>query len=81
MSLDISLRVAIFWTAAVLCAVAELAILRSIVRASRARAVPSAEGSAGDAVPRGRPAMELIWAVVPAVGLVFVLIMTRNAIR
>ena len=79
MSIDVSLRVAIFWVAAILCIVAEVAILRSMLRGSRAGA-GTAE-AAGASVPRGRPGMELLWAVVPAIGLVFVLIMTRDAIR
>ena len=80
MSLDISLRVAIFWIAAFLCIVAELAILRSMLRGSRTR-VASPDGDVEATVPRGRPVMELIWAVVPAVALIFVLLATRGAIR
>jgi hypothetical protein len=81
MSLDVSLRVAIFWIAAVLCIIAELAILRSMMRGSRASAPVAPDGETNAAVPRGRPAMELIWAVVPAIGLIFVLLATRGAIR
>jgi len=81
MTLDVSLRVAIFWIAAILCVIAELAILRSMLRGSRAGAGTSAEGAPDAAMPRGRPVMELIWAVVPAIGLIFVLIATRGDIR
>ena len=81
MSLDVSLRVAIFWIAAVLCIIAELAILRSMMRGSRASAPVSTGGEPDAAVPRGRPVMELIWAVVPGVALIFVLLVTRGAIR
>ena len=81
MSLDVSLRVAIFWIAALLCVVAELAILRSMRRGSRAGAGASAGNPSDAAMPRGRPATELIWAVVPAVGLILVLIVTWEAIR
>jgi len=80
MSVAFTLRVAIFWIAAVLCVVAEIAILRSMMRGSRAASVPPAHAS--DAVvPRGRPVIELIWAVVPAVGLILILILTRSAMR
>ena len=77
MSLDVSLRVAIFWVAVILCVVAEAAILRSTFRGSRAAGPNTSEA----AVPRARGVMELIWAVVPAIVLVFVLLATRNAIR
>lgn len=80
MSLDISLRVAIFWIAAILCVIAEAAILRSMFRGSRA-AAGTADAASHGAVPRGRPAMELLWAILPAILLVVVLIMTRDAIR
>ncbi len=80
MSLDVSLRAAIFWIAAILCIIAEAAILRSMLRGSRT--VAGTADRATDAnVPRGRPTMELIWAVVPAVALIVVLIMTRGSIR
>ena len=79
MSIDVSLRVAIFWVATILCIIAEAAILRSMLRGSRPGA--GRADAAGANVPRGRPVMEVLWAVVPAIGLVFVLVMTRNAIR
>ena len=80
MSVAITLRVAIFWIAAILCVVAEIAILRSMMRGSRAASANHAHGP--DAlVPRGRPVIELIWALVPAVGLILILILTRSAVR
>ena len=79
MSLDVSLRVAIFWTAAVLCVIAELAILRSMLRGSRP--LPGASDRTETGVPRGRPVMEMVWAIVPAVALILVLVLTRGAIR
>ena len=79
MTVDPTLRIAIFWIAAVLCIVAEIAILRSMLRGSRGPAAAST--TAPDSiVPRGRPATEVLWAVLPAVGLVIILILTRNAI-
>ena len=80
MSIDVSLRVAIFWVAAILCVIAELAILRSMLRGSRTGLATQGE-TQDAAVPRGQPVTELIWAVVPALALVLVLILTRGAIR
>ena len=78
MSVDFNLRIAIFWIAALLCVIAEIAILRSMMRGSRVTPVASASDAV---VPRARPATELLWAVLPAVGLVVILILTRNAIQ
>ena len=79
MSVDVNLRLAIFWIAALLCIVAEILILRSMLRASRAaRATPAYTDAI---VPRGRPAVELIWALLPAVGLIVILALTRTAIQ
>ena len=80
MSLDVSLRVAIFWIAALLCVVAEAAILRSMLRGSRAGA-GTGDGASDATVPRAGRTMELVWAIVPAVALVAVLIKTRDLIR
>jgi hypothetical protein len=79
MSLSLSLREAIFWIAAVTCIIAELAILRSTLRVSRG----TTEVAAGveSTVPRGRPAAEIIWAILPALVLLIVLIVTRGAMR
>ena len=78
MSVDLSLRVAIFWIAALLCVIAEIAILRSMMRGSR---VTPANSAPDAVVPRGRPAVELIWAIAPAIGLIVILALTRNAIQ
>ena len=74
------LREAIFWLAAVLCVLAELAILRSMLRGSRI-ATPDRSSAVDADVPRGRPAAELIWAVLPAIALAIILVVTRGAIR
>lgn len=80
MILSLLLREAIFWVAAALCLVAEIAILRSMLRGSRV--VTPARSPAVDAdVPRGRPVAELIWAVLPAVALAVILTLTHGAIR
>jgi hypothetical protein len=74
------LREAIFWIAAALCVAAEIAILRSTLRGSRA-ATPAPSQPVDAHVARGRPLAELIWAVLPAIGLLVILILTRVAIR
>lgn len=65
-----------FWVAAVACAAAQLAIVRSVVIA-RAPA-----GS--DDVPRVAPvrrAGEVAWAIVPALALAGVLVLTWRAVH
>lgn len=74
------LRESIFWIAAALCVVAEVAILRSMLRGSRI-ATPDRSPAVDADVPRARPVSELIWAVLPAIGLVLILVLTRGAIR
>ena len=65
---------AIFWVAVACCAVAELFIFRS------AFAAHPAPGAAG-ALPRVRRPVEVLWAVVPAVGLALVLAATWRALH
>ena len=74
------LREAIFWIAAALCVAAEIAILRSMLRGSRP-VTPDRSPAVDTDVPRGQPLAEIIWAVLPAVALMVVLILTRGAIR
>jgi heme/copper-type cytochrome/quinol oxidase subunit 2 len=69
---------ATFWVAAVACAVAQAAIVRSVFVAR----VPAA-GPAGD-VPRAagaRRAPEVAWAVLPALALAGVLALTWRAMH
>jgi heme/copper-type cytochrome/quinol oxidase subunit 2 len=56
-----------FWAAALCCAIAQVAILRSVI-ISPTRAAGA------------RPA-EVVWAVVPGIALVFVFIATWRAIH
>jgi hypothetical protein len=79
MSLSLSLRELIFWIAALTCVIAQLAILRSTLRVSRAAPAPAPGGES--TIPRGRPAAEIAWAILPAVVLVIVLVVTRGAMR
>ena len=72
------LRTAIFWIAAVLCVIGEIAILRSMHRGSRAT-TPDRSPAVDADVPRGKPVSEVIWALIPAIGLVVLLILTLRA--
>ncbi len=63
----------IFWVAAALCLIAELAILRSaFTPRSDAHATPLPQP------PRGS---EMMWAVIPAIGLALLLAATWRAIH
>ena len=74
------MREAIFWIAAALCVVAEIFILRSMFRGTHT-AHPDRSPSVDADVPRARPMGEMIWAVLPAIGLIVILVITRGAIR
>jgi hypothetical protein len=74
------LRESIFWIAALVCVVAEIAILRSMFRGSRV-ATPDRSPAVDAEVPRGRPVAETIWAILPAVALIVILVLTRGAVR
>ena len=66
---------ATFWVAAVACAVAQLAIVRSVF---------VARAPEGGDVPRPAPARrapEVAWAVLPALGLAAVLVLTWRAMH
>ncbi len=67
-----SLGEPIFWIAAALCLVAQIAILRAAFapRADTAGPIPHS--------PRGA---EMLWAIIPAIGLGFLLAATWRAIH
>ena len=65
---------AIFWVAVVCCAVAQVAILHSVFAAR-------GPAAGGPTMPPLRRGLEVLWAVVPAVGLALVLLLTWRAIR
>ena len=69
-----SLGEPIFWIAAVLCVVAELAILRY------AFAPPTDPGSQSG-VPQSPRGLEMIWAIIPAVILAMLLAATWRAVH
>jgi hypothetical protein len=59
---------AIFWVAVACCAVAQAAIVRAVLR-------PLGAAAAG-AVPRPRRVAEVIWVLLPALGLALALVAT-----
>ncbi len=72
---DLSWTEATFWVAAVACAVAQVAIVRSVFVARQPE---------GGDVPRPAPARrapEVAWAVVPALALAAVLVLTWRAVH
>lgn len=76
---------ATFWVAAVACAVAQVAIVRSVFVARAPHGTgdgspgPLSSHKAPMAAPRR--AAEVAWAVVPALALAAVLVLTWRAVR
>lgn len=66
---------AVFWVALVCCVVAQVAILRSAL----ARHLPPAD--APSSLPATRRGIEIVWAVLPAVALAVVLVLTYRAVQ
>jgi len=64
----------IFWIAAVICVVAELAILRSAF-------VPRRGAIEAEVLPHSSRGIEMIWAVLPAVALAILLAATWRAVN
>ena len=75
-----TLRSALFWVAAACCVVAELASLKSLLfgRARAADQRPTTGPLAS--VHRASRPVEIAWAIIPAVGLLFVLYLTWRAV-
>jgi heme/copper-type cytochrome/quinol oxidase subunit 2 len=69
-----SLADAIFWVAAVCCAIAQWFILRGALAVSGV-------ARTGDAMPPARRGLELVWAVLPAIALALVLVATWRALH
>lgn len=74
-----TLRLALFWVAAAVCVVAEAALLRSLLFGGARAAEQSAAGPMSGATSGRRPT-EIVWAILPAVGLLFVLYLTWRAV-
>lgn len=68
---------AIFWTAVACCAIAQVAILRSVMKS------PASARVGDSATPSSAPrrAMEIAWAVIPGVALAALLVFTWRAMR
>jgi heme/copper-type cytochrome/quinol oxidase subunit 2 len=64
----------LFWLSVACCALAQILILRSV---GAMRHAP--EPATG--LPRQRGALEMFWAVLPAIGLAVLLLFTWRAIR
>jgi heme/copper-type cytochrome/quinol oxidase subunit 2 len=64
----------LFWLSVACCALAQFFIIRSVGAARRATP-PTAS------LPKQRGAVEMLWAVLPAVGLAVLLVFTWRAIR
>ena len=64
----------LFWLSVACCALAQFFIIRSVGAARRA--TPPAAS-----LPTQRGALEMLWAVLPAVGLAVLLVFTWRAVR
>ena len=67
---------AIFWVAVASCTVAQVAILRSIFNTA-----PQGAPAAAPGAPRIHRAMEIVWAILPALALAVVLALTWRAMQ
>ena len=73
--MSVSIADAIFWISVACCAVAQLAILRSVIVS------PVRAGDSGAPASSWRRASEIAWAVIPGIALVFVFVFTWSAIH
>jgi hypothetical protein len=76
----VTIRSALFWIAAACCVVAELAILRSLLFGNARDAERQIAASGPGAVSRSPRPVEIAWALLPAIGLIFVLYLTWRAL-
>ena len=70
---------ALFWVAVACCVVAQLAIVRSVLRAGARASLPHEAGDRDAGVrplPQSRRVVELLWVLIPALGLAAVLVAT-----
>jgi heme/copper-type cytochrome/quinol oxidase subunit 2 len=72
---------AIFWIAVGCCAIAQSAILYSVLRVSPSRRSSANTASASQPISSPSRAIEIAWAVMPGVALIFVLLYTWRAMR
>ena len=71
---------AIFWIAVACCAIAQVAIIRSVV-IGQSRALRNAGQAEAPRASVGRRAVELAWAVLPGIALAFVFLYTWRAMH
>ena len=64
----------LFWTSVACCVIAQLYIIRSV---RGARHVPEPSAS----MPRQRGGLELLWAILPAIGLAILMLFTWRAMQ
>ena len=69
-----SLAEPIFWIAAALCVIAELAILRAAF-------APPADAGTSTSIPHSPRGTEMIWAIIPAIILALLLAATWRAVH
>jgi heme/copper-type cytochrome/quinol oxidase subunit 2 len=74
LSLPPQLPDALYWAAVACCVVAQVAIVRSVLRAGARSEAP--DDATERPVPHSRRAVELVWVLVPAIGLAAVLVVT-----
>jgi len=67
--MSLRLTDAIFWTSAICCAVAQAAILRSVI-------VAPVQAAGKTSSSLGRRATDIVWAVLPGLALVGVFVLT-----
>jgi heme/copper-type cytochrome/quinol oxidase subunit 2 len=70
---------ALFWVAVTCCVVAQVAIVRSVMRAGGRARVPHESGERR--LPRSNRAVELLWLLVPTIGLAAVLVATWHTMH
>src|SRR5690349_902085 len=75
----VTVRIALFWLAAACCVVAEAVILRSLLF-GRARDAEQEHANSSSRVAKTTRPAEIAWALLPAVGLLFVLYLTWRAV-
>ena len=71
---------AIFWIAVACCAIAQAAIIRSVI-VGQSRALQVARQEGVTRASAGRRAVELAWAVLPGVALAVVFLFTWRAMH
>jgi heme/copper-type cytochrome/quinol oxidase subunit 2 len=72
--MHLSFATGLFWTSVACCVVAQLFIIRS-VRGAQHLPGPSA------GMPRQRGGLELLWVILPAIGLAVLLLFTWRAVQ